>query len=587
MIRIEILSGPESGRVFELDSGTHSVGRASNNDIVLPVDSVSGRHLNLEVSGDTVRFSDLGSTNGTWSGGLQVKDGEWFAGSELKLGSLRLRLVSDEATASTGGLEDPDAADDAAIHRRAREAAMSGKRKGGLMTALAALFIVGGGAGWWFFLRDDGSSASAGGERVNSGTTAAATATDLLEGFGAFGDEGAWSLDRGVTLQEGRLSSAQEKGGVARLVRRFPAPMSALRFEANLGSGLKVTPLLRWGASEEDGTPSYLWQAPEISTGSSLLSLPQDAVWFELSLRLQGRGDLQELLALEEDSDASKIQMGLFQGESHGANLLLKSSEGVLLTARGSAGSWSVDGTSLRFTPAGTSNLAIRPGAALLASGPALVLAQGGPLGITNGMSLADSPGLLLGGQASRFLMRFPQPSAVRVQDGAAIFSASEALLLQGSFKEDLTEAARLSQRISRAQRERNDRELLEATDELLRDYPFDEDKIQEALLAARGSLEGGRARLQDLQERASAVLFAGSVQAMHALADESAALAASLPGTEIAPEASGLQVVLQSAADALDEEQSAAREAYRARLEGALAGPYPALAAWLQKEVQ
>ncbi|MHC4838494.1 MAG: FHA domain-containing protein [Planctomycetota bacterium] len=578
MIRIEILSGPDSGRVLELDSGTHTVGRANSNDVVLAVDSVSGRHLSLTVDGDTVRFKDLGSTNGTWSGGIQVEEGEWFAGSEIKLGSLRLKLLGEESAAA----EDED---DAALHRRAREAAMSGKRKGGLLPLVALLLIVGGGASWWFFLRDDGSGGASGGGGSEGGATAAATVNDLLEGFGYFEDEGAWSLDRDLRLEEGRLVSGNARGGRARLVRRFPAPLGALSFSATVASGLEVIPHLRWGISDEEEGPTYLWQAGALGGGSEI-ALPESARWFELTLELRGSGAVEELLAEEGESSASRLSLGLLEAHSHGGNLLLASSEGPLLNIAGSGGQWTSAGGGLQFSPQGATSLALAPQPALLASGPALVLAGGGPLGLTNGLALEDSPGMLLGGQATRFLLRFPAASAVSVRDGAASFTVAEPVTLASEFNEDLTEAARLSQRITRAQREGDRRGLLEATDQLLRDYPFDEDKIQEALLAARGALEEGRATLQSLQERASAVLFAGSVSAMRGLADESTALADSLPGTEIAPEAQGLALVLRASADELDREETAARTAYRDRLERALAGSYPALAAWL-KEVQ
>ncbi len=578
MIRIEILSGPDSGRVLELDSGTHTVGRASSNDVVLAVDSVSGRHLSLTVDGDAVRFKDLGSTNGTWSGGIQVEEGEWFAGSEIKLGSLRLKLLGEESAAA----EDED---DAALHRRAREAAMSGKRKGGLLPLVALLLIVGGGASWWFLLRDDGSTGAGGGGASEGGATAAATVNDLLEGFGYFEDEGAWSLDRDLRLEEGRLVSGNARGGRARLVRRFPVPRGALSFSASVPSGLEVIPHLRWGTSDEEDGPTYLWQGDALAGGSEI-ALPESARWFELTLELRGSGAVEELLAEEGEASASRLSLGLLEAHSHGGNLLLASSEGPLLNIAGSGGQWASAGGGLQYSPQGATALALAPQPALLASGPALVLAGGGPLGLTNGLALEDSPGMLLGGQATRFLLRFPAASAVSVRDGAASFTVADPVVLASEFNEDLTEAARLSQRITRAQREGDRRGLLEATDELLRDYPFDEDKIQEALLAARGALEEGRATLQSLQERASAVLFAGSVTAMRTLADESTALADSLPGTEIAPEAQGLALVLRASADELDREETAALTAYRDRLERALAGSYPALAAWL-KEVQ
>ena len=98
MVRIEINSGSEAGKVVELRPGTHVVGRHPSCDLPLPVESVSGRHAELLVAADgTVRFKDLGSTNGTFSGGVKVTEGEWFPGSELRLGNASLRLVDESA----------------------------------------------------------------------------------------------------------------------------------------------------------------------------------------------------------------------------------------------------------------------------------------------------------------------------------------------------------------------------------------------------------------------------------------------------------------------------------------------------------
>ena len=77
MVQIEILTGPESGRVVDVEPGTHTFGRAAGCDVTLKDGSVSGKHLEVQVDdAGTVRFRDLGSTNGTWSGGVQVQDGE-------------------------------------------------------------------------------------------------------------------------------------------------------------------------------------------------------------------------------------------------------------------------------------------------------------------------------------------------------------------------------------------------------------------------------------------------------------------------------------------------------------------------------
>ncbi|MFN3729060.1 MAG: FHA domain-containing protein [Fimbriimonadaceae bacterium] len=60
---------------FPLRLGSQTLGRKSDNDISLPDPYISGRHLTLEVSEDSVAVIDVGSTNGTLIDGVKlVKD---------------------------------------------------------------------------------------------------------------------------------------------------------------------------------------------------------------------------------------------------------------------------------------------------------------------------------------------------------------------------------------------------------------------------------------------------------------------------------------------------------------------------------
>lgn len=70
------------GRVIPLSDGTHMVGRGSDCSIRIPSVTVSRHHLILEVHGETVRVTDLGSRNGTWVNRERLKPNE---SRELKL----------------------------------------------------------------------------------------------------------------------------------------------------------------------------------------------------------------------------------------------------------------------------------------------------------------------------------------------------------------------------------------------------------------------------------------------------------------------------------------------------------------------
>lgn len=135
MVQIEILNGPEVGRILPLSDGSFTVGRASACDLVVPGDAVSGRHLELAVEGSVVKFRDLESTNGTFLDGIQVQEGDWEAGAELRIGSVRMVLASDSKT---------EVDSDAAIHRRAVADALHAGPRRRLSAVLLALILVAG-----------------------------------------------------------------------------------------------------------------------------------------------------------------------------------------------------------------------------------------------------------------------------------------------------------------------------------------------------------------------------------------------------------------------------------------------------------
>ncbi|MER3559212.1 MAG: hypothetical protein C4336_07020, partial [Armatimonadota bacterium] len=53
---------------FPLYARPQKVGRRTGNDIVIADAYVSGQHATIEIVGDEVRLTDLGSTNGTFIG---------------------------------------------------------------------------------------------------------------------------------------------------------------------------------------------------------------------------------------------------------------------------------------------------------------------------------------------------------------------------------------------------------------------------------------------------------------------------------------------------------------------------------------
>lgn len=584
MAQIEIQSGPDAGKVLDLLPGSFTFGRAKTNDQVLALDSVSGRHLELQIleSGE-VRFKDLGSTNGTWAGGVQVQEGEWFPGSELRLGQCALRLLDASGGAGAAKATSAEDAADEDVHRRAREAAMSGKRKGGpLQLALAVVLLLGaGGAAWWTFGRGDGEV-----ENTRTGTPGAAGASvtlDAIEGYGDFADADVWVLGKEVTLEGG---SARNRSGrnLLKLNRNFPMDGGALQVSASV-QGMSVRPLVSWGTGAEEEGATGTWEAGDLAAGSSTLPLPKEAAWFQLSFLMEGAGSLKDLQVDFVQGAPQSAATPFGRLLSSGANLLISDNSAVLLSVRGQGGSWTSIEGGMQFEPAGQSELAVTASAHLMDTGSFLVLGDGGPTGLARGVIVDNSPGLLLGGGPNRFMMRFGSPASVRSADGAAQFQVAAPITLLWDLRSVLTDAARLSQEINRASRSGEDQALLSAVARLLREMPLDDEKVQEALLKSREAIERGRREFQTLQGKASGALFVGAASVMRDLQLQAESLAASFPGTDMAADALLLAGDLAASVANVEAEEAATAEAYRERVQAALESTYPVLSHWIQRE--
>ncbi|MCC6881298.1 MAG: FHA domain-containing protein [Verrucomicrobiales bacterium] len=65
-----------------------SIGRAEDNDIVIPHHSVSGHHAKLAFSGDGYQLTDLGSTNGTFVDGSKTDESFLVGGERIRFGHI-------------------------------------------------------------------------------------------------------------------------------------------------------------------------------------------------------------------------------------------------------------------------------------------------------------------------------------------------------------------------------------------------------------------------------------------------------------------------------------------------------------------
>ena len=93
--RLAVVAGPDAGTERELD-GAVVVGTGEGLGLRLLDTTVSHQHVELTPSSDGVRLRDLGSTNGTFIGGVRVKDALIETTTQVKLGKTVLQISVEE-----------------------------------------------------------------------------------------------------------------------------------------------------------------------------------------------------------------------------------------------------------------------------------------------------------------------------------------------------------------------------------------------------------------------------------------------------------------------------------------------------------
>ena len=87
-----------------LREGTITVGRGSENDVVLDDPKVSRRHARIRCVGGTCRVQDLDSSNGTFIDGERVAEGTLAPGSEVRFGGTTLVRIAPSSEAASAWL---------------------------------------------------------------------------------------------------------------------------------------------------------------------------------------------------------------------------------------------------------------------------------------------------------------------------------------------------------------------------------------------------------------------------------------------------------------------------------------------------
>jgi pSer/pThr/pTyr-binding forkhead associated (FHA) protein len=94
-MEIVLEQGPLHGRAFHPQRAQTTIGRGSDNDLVLPDQQVSRRHATLERRPEGWFLTDLGSTNGTFLNGQQIQGRVQIqAGDRVSIGSSVLLVQS-------------------------------------------------------------------------------------------------------------------------------------------------------------------------------------------------------------------------------------------------------------------------------------------------------------------------------------------------------------------------------------------------------------------------------------------------------------------------------------------------------------
>lgn len=93
---LSVVQGPYQGREFTFTADTVTAGKAPQNDIPLPDETVSRRHLEIVREGRGYLLRDLGSTNGTFLDGSEIREAFLRSGAQVTCGQTRFRFRAVE-----------------------------------------------------------------------------------------------------------------------------------------------------------------------------------------------------------------------------------------------------------------------------------------------------------------------------------------------------------------------------------------------------------------------------------------------------------------------------------------------------------
>ena len=101
-LSLACISGPDSGRIFEIDRPRVVIGRA-NADVVVADIQCSRQHAAIEVMDEHIFVVDLNSTNGTYVNDQRVNRAELENRTEFEIGTTTLMLIRSYAREGSSG----------------------------------------------------------------------------------------------------------------------------------------------------------------------------------------------------------------------------------------------------------------------------------------------------------------------------------------------------------------------------------------------------------------------------------------------------------------------------------------------------
>ena len=565
---LEILDGDRAGEVLPLSDQTLRIGRKKGNDIVLPDEKTSGVHCEIAPEDDRLVLKDLGSTNGTFLDGKRVSEIVLTPGDVVKIGrtNVRFRSADDAAGAAAG-------ADSGEFAVRTLDASRLQGRGGsrGLVAVLLVAALGAGGWYWWQGQQEGGGDA--GGPAAQK--TPLVVSGNKLDGAMASceSDEG-WQLrvagcgfapaapgHTGTgSFRASRQDVAEAADGataqsadfaVMRLAKALPAFANrafVVAAHCRTSDGARIAVRARAFAEAEDVPFSFCsgaaltacdgWQRIEapvaIPAGCDRLqveivaTLPSDeavayvddvsvveggdAVPIELQLAESGQtafGFGASLAVRSTDADNPATVLGVVPRDVPADAAGLHKAGYCVLSDLGATLSCTAGERSFALAATGADALVVQVPAD--AAGALLVAGEDDRFASASADSEFDGRSVLLGSHATRALLRFGAPTALRGRSGGGIYrlscAASEVEVVLG-FR---AERQRAGEHLRQAEARRRDRQPGAALDELATLFatvPMDSEELAKAQALRGELLREQQARVSGLQEDLTQAAF-------------------------------------------------------------------------------